>query len=160
MTGIDPNLKPVQTGDFQIGLDHELSRTMSIGFRYIHKWAARTMEDVGIYAPDLGSDPSGQTLVEDYLIANPGEGYAVIMEPRFPGLPEGKTKRDYEGAAKVAEKLRAEAEPESAAEKRLQALIREMEQFDDQEDDEFGDAAGEIYGGPLRRWSDDAADPE
>lgn len=72
-----------------------------------------------------------------------------------------KTKRDYEGAAQAAERLRAEAEPESAAEKRLQALIREMEQFDDQEDDAFDDdAAGDLYGGPLRRWSDDGLEPE
>jgi hypothetical protein len=72
-----------------------------------------------------------------------------------------KTKRDYEGAASAAEKLRAEAEPESAAEKRLQALIREMEQFDDQEDDAFDDdAAGDLYGGPPRRWSDGGLDPE
>lgn len=72
-----------------------------------------------------------------------------------------KTKRDYEGAAKAAEKLRAAAEPESAAEKRLQALIREMEQFDDQEDDGFDDdAAGDLYGGPLRRWSDEGLDSE
>jgi outer membrane receptor protein involved in Fe transport len=96
MTGIDPNLKPVKTGDFQIGLDHELTRTMSLGFRYIHKWVSRTIEDTGIYAPDLGTDPSGQTLVEDYLIANPGEGFAVAMEPRFPSLLEGKTKRNYD----------------------------------------------------------------
>ena len=72
-----------------------------------------------------------------------------------------KTKRDYEGATRAAEKLRAEAEPESAAEKRLQALIREMEQFDDQEDDGLDDdVAGDLYGGPLRRWSDDGSDPE
>ncbi|MGE5199515.1 MAG: hypothetical protein ACM3H9_07725, partial [Rhodospirillaceae bacterium] len=96
MTGIDPNLKPVRTGDFQVGLDHELNRTMSLGFRYIHKWVTRTIEDTGIYAPDLESDPSGQTLVEDYLIANPGEGYAVAMEPRFPALVEGKPQRDYD----------------------------------------------------------------
>jgi len=96
MTGIDPNLKPVRTGDFQVGLDHELNPTMSLGLRYIHKWVTRTIEDTGIYAPDLGSDPSGQTLVEDYLIANPGEGYAVAMEPRFPSLVEGKTKRNYD----------------------------------------------------------------
>ncbi|MCX6539065.1 MAG: TonB-dependent receptor [Acidobacteria bacterium] len=96
MTGIDPNLKPVRTGDFQIGLDHELNARMSLGVRYIHKWATRTIEDTGIYAPDLGSDPTGQTLVEDYLIANPGEGLAVAMEPRFPSLVEGKTKRNYD----------------------------------------------------------------
>jgi len=96
MTGIDPNLKPVQTGDFQVGLDRELNARMSLGFRYIHKWVTRTIEDVGIYAPDLESDPTGQTLVEDYLISNPGEGYASVMEPRFPSLITPKPKRNYD----------------------------------------------------------------
>jgi len=90
MTGIDPNLKPVQTGDFQLGLDHELANSMSIGLRYIHKWATRTIEDVGIYAPYQGGT------VEDYLISNPGEGYAEMMEPRYPNLITPKPKRDYD----------------------------------------------------------------
>ena len=72
-----------------------------------------------------------------------------------------RSKRDHAAATTAADKLRAEAETDSAAEKRLQALLREMERFDDQEDDAFDqDDAGEIYGGPLRRWSDDAVDPE
>jgi hypothetical protein len=96
MTGIDPNLKPVKTGDMQLGIDHELNPTMSLGVRYIHKWASRTIEDVGIYAPDLVSDPTGATLVEDYLISNPGEGFAVNMEPRYPNLITPKPKRNYD----------------------------------------------------------------
>jgi hypothetical protein len=83
----------VQTGDMQFGLDHELNPTMSLGVRYIHKWASRTIEDTGIYAPDPSSP--GAT-VEDYLIANPGEGFAVQMEPRFPNLIEPKPKRNYD----------------------------------------------------------------
>ena len=90
MTGIDPNLKPVQTGDFQVGLDRELNPRMSLGVRYIHKWVKRTMEDVGIYAAFEGG------FVEDYLISNPGEGYAVNMEPRYPNLVTPKPKRDYD----------------------------------------------------------------
>lgn len=96
MTGIDPNLKPVRTGDFQVGVDHELNRSMSVGLRYIHKWVTRTIEDVGIYAPDLESDPSGQTLAEVYLISNPGEGFAAQMEPRYPSLITPKPKRNYD----------------------------------------------------------------
>ena len=43
----------------------------------------------------------------------------------------------------------------------LAEIFREMEQFDDQEDDAFDDdAAGDLYGGPLRRWSDDGLEPE
>ncbi len=63
---------------------------MSLGLRYIHKWATRTIEDVGIYAPFQGGT------VEDYLISNPGEGYAEIMEPRYPNLVTPKPKRDYD----------------------------------------------------------------
>jgi len=92
MTGIDPNLKPVRTGDMQFGLDHELSPSMSLGFRYIHKWATRTIEDTGIYA---GPFPDG-SFVEDYLIANPGEGFAVNMEPRYMNLVTPKSKRNYD----------------------------------------------------------------
>jgi hypothetical protein len=92
MTGIDPNLKPVRTGDFQFGLDHELNARMSIGVRYIHKWVASTIEDVGIYAGPF----SDGSFVEDYLISNPGEGYAVNMEPRYPNLITPKPKRNYD----------------------------------------------------------------
>lgn len=96
MTGIDPNLLPVKTGDFQLGIDHELNPTMSLGLRYMHKWVTRTIEDTGIYTPDYGSDPTGNTLVEDYLIANPGEGFAVVMEPRFPNLVTPGAVRNYD----------------------------------------------------------------
>jgi hypothetical protein len=93
MTGIDPNLKPVKTGDYQFGLDHELRTSMSLGVRYIHKWAARTIEDVGILAPDPAQPGS---IVEDYLISNPGEGLAIQMEPSAPNLVTPKPKRNYD----------------------------------------------------------------
>ena len=87
MTGIEPNLKPVKTGEWTGGLDHELNPTMSLGVRYVHKWMFRTIEDTGIYV-------SGN---EDYLIANPGEGLAVNMEPAYPAFPTPKPKRNYDG---------------------------------------------------------------
>ena len=49
MTGIDPNLKPVKQGEYTAGLEHELTRTMSVGVRYVHKWLFRTIEDVGVF---------------------------------------------------------------------------------------------------------------
>jgi hypothetical protein len=55
--------------------------------RYVHKWMFRTIEDTGIYVQ--GS--------EDYLIANPGEGLAVTMEPAYPAFPTPKPKRNYDG---------------------------------------------------------------
>jgi hypothetical protein len=86
MTGIDPNLKPVKTGETTFGLDHELNPTMSIGVRYVHKWMFRTIEDTGIWTEGN----------EDYLIANPGEGLAVVMEPAYPSYTEPKPKRNYD----------------------------------------------------------------
>jgi hypothetical protein len=65
-SGIDPDLKPVQTGEAVFGLDHELNASMSLGLRYVHKWLGRTIEDVGILT----------AAGEPYMIANPGYGYA------------------------------------------------------------------------------------
>ena len=87
MTGIDPNMKPVQEGEYTGGIEHELTRSMSIGVRYVHKWLFRTIEDVGIFFQ--GS--------EIYLISNPGEGLAVSMEPSVPSLITPKPKRKYDG---------------------------------------------------------------
>jgi carboxypeptidase family protein/TonB-dependent receptor-like protein len=86
MTGIDPNMKPVKTGEFTAGLDHELRPTLSVGVRYVHKWMFRTIEDTGIY---VGG-------VEDYLIGNPGENFAAQMEPTYPAFPTPKPKRNYD----------------------------------------------------------------
>ena len=87
MTGIDPNMKPVKSGEFTAGVEHELAPTLSLGVRYVHKWLVRTIEDVGIFF-------QGQ---EIYLIANPGEGLAVSMEPSVPQLTTPKPVRDYDG---------------------------------------------------------------
>ena len=38
----------MRTQEFTLGFDHELTRTMSFGVRYAHKWLDRTIEDVGI----------------------------------------------------------------------------------------------------------------
>ena len=70
-----------------------------------------------------------------------------------------KTRRDYKGAATVVKQISDKAERESAAEKRLQSLIKEMERFDSEEDD--GDGSSDAgYSGPRRRWSDDSSDLE
>src|SRR5262249_34031019 len=70
---LDPNLKPVQTGELTFGLDHELSGTMSLGVRYTHKWLDRTIEDSGINVPGVG---------EVFFIANPGFGVAKQILPQ------------------------------------------------------------------------------
>ena len=68
-----------------------------------------------------------------------------------------KTKRDYHGATAVADKLRTQRERETAAERRLQALLHEIEKFDGEdavEDD--ADFAEDVDGLPQRRWSDES----
>ncbi|HWA11882.1 MAG TPA: hypothetical protein VHA15_02190 [Burkholderiales bacterium] len=69
-----------------------------------------------------------------------------------------RTRRDYKGAESVVKKISGQADRESAAEKRLQSLIREMERFDGDEDDDAASDGG--YAGPRRRWSDESSDPE
>lgn len=70
-----------------------------------------------------------------------------------------KSLRDYKGAALAANKLLVEAEQESAEERRLQALIKEMEKFDDQDaDEDDGGSAEHGYDLPGRRWSDDGSE--
>jgi hypothetical protein len=64
-----------------------------------------------------------------------------------------RTKRDYEGASTVARRLSSQADQDSAAELRLQSLLRQMDEFDALEDD-IGTDPPEGYSGPRRRWSD------
>jgi hypothetical protein len=86
MTGVDPNLMPVRTGEFMLGLDHELNPTMSLGVRYIHKWLDRTIEDIGINFPGVG---------EVYVHGNPGFGITKIMVPSYPQYKTPKATRQY-----------------------------------------------------------------
>jgi hypothetical protein len=66
-----------------------------------------------------------------------------------------RTKRDYERAASVAKRLSGQADRDSAAELRLQSLLRQLDEFDDLEDEvSVDDPADYPYEGPRRRWSD------
>jgi hypothetical protein len=72
-----------------------------------------------------------------------------------------KTERDFKGAVSAVRTIVKQPDRESAAEKRLQSLIREMEKFDAADDDDTPTAAEEdSSGGPRRRWSDDSSEPE
>ena len=67
------------------------------------------------------------------------------------------TKRDYEHASSVAKRLSGQRSLDSTAELRLQSLLRELDKFDEPEDDAGGnETEGQDYSGPRRRWSDDA----
>ena len=75
---VDPDLKPMRAQEFTLGVDHELTRTMSVGVRYAHKWLDRTIEDVGIAVPGVG---------EVFYIANPGLGIAENLLRDKGGCP-------------------------------------------------------------------------
>jgi len=83
---VDPNLKPTKTGEFTLGMDHELTRVMSFGVRYAHKWFVRTIEDVGVTVPGVG---------EVFYIANPGYGFGAYPQgTAFPRTPDPVRKYD------------------------------------------------------------------
>ena len=66
-----------------------------------------------------------------------------------------KTKRDYEGASSVVKRLSNQADRDSAAELRLQSLLRQLDKFDELEDEAGADDPADYpYSGPRRRWSD------
>jgi len=88
MTGIDPKIKPVQSGEWSLGADHELNPSLSVGVRYTHKWLTRTIEDVGLNLPGIG---------EVYIIGNPGFSTTEIMVPAYPNFPTPKATRQYDG---------------------------------------------------------------
>jgi hypothetical protein len=72
-----------------------------------------------------------------------------------------KTKRDFHGARSATHKTGQNGQ-EPEAERRLQALLHEIEKFDDtqDEDDAFDDNAEDVENLPRRRWSDEASDAE
>ncbi|MCK5376271.1 MAG: hypothetical protein KAJ97_04255, partial [Acidobacteria bacterium] len=80
---IDPDLKPMQTWEAQLGLDHQLTPTSQLGARYVHKELVRTVEDVGLVVPDIG-------LI--YVIGNPGEGITTGIGD----LPYAGPVREYD----------------------------------------------------------------
>ncbi len=86
MTGVDPNMLPVQGRELTAGVDHELTPVMSIKLRYVHKWLIRTIEDLGTFI-------NGE---EVYLIGNPGENFGKVMEPLYPDFPTPKAQRVYD----------------------------------------------------------------
>ena len=67
-----------------------------------------------------------------------------------------KTKRDFDGASGVVKRLTGQADRDSTAEIRLQELLRELDKYEEIEEEADDDSGGDIeYAGPRRRWSDD-----
>ncbi|HKW37787.1 MAG TPA: hypothetical protein VJO54_08265 [Burkholderiales bacterium] len=68
------------------------------------------------------------------------------------------TRRDFENASAVAKRLSGQADRDSAAERRLQALLKELDRYEDLEDEDSDDDEELRYSGPRRRWSDNGSD--
>jgi hypothetical protein len=66
-----------------------------------------------------------------------------------------KTRRDFEGASRVVKRLSGQNDRDSTAEIRLQALLRELDKFEEPLDDADEIPEDIEYSGPRRRWSDD-----
>ena len=66
-------------------------------------------------------------------------------------------RRDYEGASAAVKHLSSQTDRDSAAELRLQSLLRELDRFDDADGGEMADDPDDDFNapGPRRRWSDD-----
>lgn len=72
-----------------------------------------------------------------------------------------KTKKDYSAAASVIKTIASDKpDRETIAEKRLQSLLKAMEQFDEESDEPDAEGSDPAYAGPLRRWSDEPGETE
>jgi hypothetical protein len=70
-----------------------------------------------------------------------------------------KSKRDLERVLTITQRMRAQPKRDTEAELRLQALLKEMDRFEDVADDADEDSSDvSSYGGPCRRWVDDGRD--
>lgn len=88
---IDPNLKPMEEHELQLGASREFNfagmGNVLFGARYIRKDLKRTIEDVGVTVPGVGTQ---------YYMANPGEGITLTLnDPSIPAFP--KAEREYNG---------------------------------------------------------------
>jgi outer membrane receptor protein involved in Fe transport len=92
---VDPDLHPIRTQELTVGLDRELSKSMSVGVRYVHKWADYAIEAVcqlvasgeacGVNNPGFGtgqypfgtSRPPQPKAVRDY------DGFEIRLRKRL-----------------------------------------------------------------------------
>ena len=90
---IDPDLKPMEQEEFQLGADWQWTNTSVLGVRYVNKQLKETIEDIGY----LVNDPVTGVRNEVYITGNPGKGL-VAGDPDgsgpIPAQPEAI--RDYE----------------------------------------------------------------
>jgi hypothetical protein len=87
---IDPDLKPMQQREYQLGADWQLSPMSVIGARYVNKTLINTIEDIGFLV-----QTSSGAFEEHYITGNPGKGL-VAGDPAGPAPSQPEAIRDYE----------------------------------------------------------------
>ncbi|HLF55977.1 MAG TPA: carboxypeptidase regulatory-like domain-containing protein [Thermoanaerobaculia bacterium] len=87
--GVDPDLKPFEQTEIQLGADYQLSPTAVVGIRYVDKSVESAIEDLGFYGCNGPSD-----CFEGYNIGNPGKGTASV-DPPGPIPSQPLAVRDY-----------------------------------------------------------------
>lgn len=86
--GIDPDLKPYRQSEITAGVERELSSLFVLSARYTRKNLDSVTEDIGI----LGANGS-----ENYIIGNPGEGFAAQLGEAEGYVKTLKPQRTYNG---------------------------------------------------------------
>lgn len=89
---IDPDLKPMEQEEFQLGADYQLTANSVVGARYVNKSLVNTIEDIGYLV-----ETAPGVRQETYITGNPGKG-VVAGDPDgagpIPAQPEAI--RDYQ----------------------------------------------------------------
>lgn len=84
---VDPNLKPFTQTEISGGLERQLTNSVLMSARYIHKQVDHAIEDAGFPTAD-GS--------EAYIIGNPGEGLHLATSKQFGYAKTAKAMRKYD----------------------------------------------------------------
>ena len=90
--GIDPDLKPFEQEEIQLGGEYLITNNSVIGARYVNKKVNAAIEDIGFFVCD---PPGSANCEESYFVGNPGLGRTATDPPgSIPGQPLAV--RDYE----------------------------------------------------------------
>ena len=88
--GVDPNLKPFEQEELQLGTEYLLTTNSAVGLRYVNKKVNAAIEDIGFFACEAAGN-----CFESYFTGNPGLGETANDPPGpIPGQPLAV--RDYE----------------------------------------------------------------
>lgn len=88
-SGFDPNIKPMEQREYQVGADFQVTQQSVASVRYVNKKLINTIEDIGFLV-----DAGGGILEEEYITGNPGKGL-VAGDPPGPIPAQPTAKRDY-----------------------------------------------------------------